>query len=434
MKKKNLLNNFSLKLMSVAVAVLVWLSVVNIDDPIISDIKQGVRVQVKNEQYIESAGQMCLIPEDQDIISVEVTGKRSVVDKITSEDIVATADLQQIVDMSTTPVMVPISVSCPGILPGRIKAIPQNMSIELDDMTSQEFLISGSAGEAEPTKGYEIGSLGVSPEKVKITGPQSLIKKIDRVVATLKKQELTEDTVLSTGLTIIDKNQEYLNDSQMEYLKYDNISSPTVNVSVDLWEVRNDIKIQGSYIGEPEDGYKVEKISFTPDLISVAGSDQALENLAAAGNVIEVPAESIDVSGAAEDFDVKISLASLLPDDVILTKDTIDTVLATVSVMPQDSQEYSIRSTAIRAENVPDDLLVTYEVDSIQVRVREGTADLTQLKASDIKASIDLTGRTEGSYTVPVTVTLPSGYELVDQVDTAVKLSPAAAEPDENNE
>lgn len=434
MKKKNLLNNFSLKLISVAIAVLVWLSVVNIDDPITTEIVQGVRVQVKNEQYIESAGQMCLIPEDYDIISVEVTGKRSVVDKITAENIVATADLQQIVDMSTDPVMVPISVSCSGIQPGNIRAIPQNMSISLDSMMSQEFLISGSAGEAEPARGYEIGGLAVSPEKVKITGPQSLIQKIDKVVATIEKRELTEDTVISTKLSIIDKNQETLTDSQMEYLKYDNISSPTVNVSIDLWAVRNDIKIQGGYVGEPEEGYKVEKISFTPDLVSVAGSDKALEELAIAGNVIEVPSESIDVSGATEDFDVKISLASLLPDDVILTKDTSDTVLATVSVMPQDSQEYSISSTSIQAENIPDGLLVGYEIDSIQVRVREGTADLTQLKASDIRASIDLTGRAEGSYTIPVDITLPSGYELVDQVDTTVKLSSATPETNESNE
>ena len=67
---KKLLSNIPLKLMSVIIGIVVWLLVVNIDDPIVSDTIQGVTVTIKNEAYVESAGLMCLVEEDQDVISV----------------------------------------------------------------------------------------------------------------------------------------------------------------------------------------------------------------------------------------------------------------------------------------------------------------------------------------------------------------------------
>ena len=254
---KKLLSNIPLKLMSVVIGIVVWLLVVNIDDPIVSDTITGVTVTIKNESYVESARLMCLVEEDQDIVSVTVKGKRSVVDNIKATDIKAVADLTQITDMRTTPVMVPISVSCPGISPANIKSDPLNMSISLDDMMTQEFLVTVSSGESTPGKGYDIGSLTASPEKIKITGPQSLIQKIDKVIATVNLDGKTEDAVLLADLKIIDKNQEELKPRQMEYLKFNN-TDQSVSVSVDLWKVKNDIELNAGYVGYPADGYKVE--------------------------------------------------------------------------------------------------------------------------------------------------------------------------------
>ena len=207
----------------------------------------------------------------------------------------------------------------------------------------------------------------------------------------------------------------------MNYLKYDT-SVPEVNVSVDLWTVRNDIAIKGGYVGEVAEGYKVDKITFTPGHISVAGREGALEALAAAGNSIQAPDETIDVSGKTADFEVKINIENLLPEDIKLTKDTSDTVIAAVSVLPQDSQEYSIPTTSIAGENVPSGLQLVYETEKLLIRIRENGSELDQLKESDIKASVDLTGKTEGSYQIPVKIELPAGYTLVEQPSTVVKL------------
>ncbi len=342
-------------------------------------------------------------------------------DGLSAEDLVATADLKQIVNMNTDPIMVPIAVNCSKLKSADLVPNPRNLSVDIDEIMTQEYIVTVASGEGQPAKGYEIGALSASPDKIKITGPQSLVRKIDKVVATVDATNLQEDAVKQVGLKIIDRNQVEFSESEMNYLKYDT-SVPEVNVSVDLWTVRNDIAIKGGYVGQVADGYKVDKITFTPGHISVAGKDEALEALAAAGNSIQVPDETIDVTGKSADFEVKVNIEQLLPEDMKLTKNTSDTVIAAVNILPQDSREYSIPTTSITGENVPGGLQLVYEIEKVQIRIRENGAELDQLKESDIKASVDLTGKTEGSYQVPVKIELPTGYALVEHPSTTVKL------------
>ena len=420
--KKSLTTNIPLKIMSVIAAILIWLIIVNVDNPIVTRTIPNVPVQVLNEAYIESGGMMCLIPEDQDRVSVTVRGTRKTVESLKASDITATADLKQVVDLSTDPVMVPIAVNCPGIDANNAQSVPRNMEIQIEEMMTQEFIVTVDTDGTQPGKGYEIGSLESNPEKIRITGPQSLIEKIDRVVATVDVEGITSDTTDQAELTIIDRNQEELTENQMKYLKYD-ILSPEVSVTVDLWKVKSNVQIEASYVGTPADGYKVDKLSLTPSEISVAGSDEALSQLEAQGNTIQISADQVDVSGKKEDFDTRVNLTDFLPTGIELTTGTSETLIIRAEILPMDSRSYTISTKDITVENAPSDLEVVFETDRIEIRVQENGSSLDELDIKDIEASIDLTGKEAGSYQIPVEITLPEGYSLVSTVHADVKLS-----------
>ena len=420
--KKSLTTNIPLKIMSVIAAILIWLIIVNVDNPIVTRTIPNVPVQVLNEAYIESGGMMCLIPEDQDKVSVTVRGTRKTVESLKASDITATADLKQVVDLSTDPVMVPIAVNCPGIDANNAQSVPRNMEIQIEEMMTQEFIVTVDTDGTQPGKGYEIGSLESNPEKIRITGPQSLIEKIDRVVATVDVEGITSDTTEQAELTIIDRNQEELTENQMKYLKYD-ILSPEVSVTVDLWKVKSNVQIEASYVGTPADGYKVDKLSLTPSESSVAGSDEALSQLEAQGNTIQISADQVDVSGKKEDFDTRVNLTDFLPTGIELTTGTSETLIIRAEILPMDSRSYTISTKDITVENAPSDLEVVFETDRIEIRVQENGSSLDELDIKDIEASIDLTGKEAGSYQIPVEITLPEGYSLVSTVHADVKLS-----------
>ena len=67
---------------------------------------------------------------------------------------------------------------------------------------------------------------------------------------------------------------------------------------------------------------------------------------------------------------------------------------------------------------------VAFDTAKIEIRIKKTEEDLSDLKESDIKASIDLKNKTEGSFEVPVKIEIPEGYELVDEVTTGVEISP----------
>ena len=114
MKKNKLLsNNFPLKVLSVAVGILVWLLVVNVDNPTMTRTLTLPlsRIEIANEAYIDSNGMMYTLDDSQTSFKVSITGGRKTVEKINTANLVATADLQQAVSLETDPVMVPVSVA-----------------------------------------------------------------------------------------------------------------------------------------------------------------------------------------------------------------------------------------------------------------------------------------------------------------------------------
>lgn len=427
MKKRKITDNIPLKIMSVAVAVVVWLIVVNIDNPVGTNYYTLTNVELINKEYVESSdtiGKMCMPEEKQDSIRIAITTNKKIRDKIKVSDITATADLQQAVSFDTNPVMVPITVTCsvPGVTPNDIKVTPQNLSVNLDEKETQEFVVNVSRGDTKPGKDYEVGSLTANPEKVRITGPKSLVNKIDKVNATISLDGNTQDFTQDVNLTIIDKNQEALSDSEMNSLRIEN--NAKVSVTARLWKIRQGVGISAGYVGSPASGYQVGTVTTVPDTISVAGSTEGLETLTQNDNTITIPADSIDISGESRDVERKISLKDLLPDNVKLTSDSSEDVWVTVSILPEGSREFTLSTKDIEVKNKPDDLQVTFETAQIEIRIKSDTEDLDDLNTeTDIKASIDLKGKEEGNYKVPVTLSLPDGYETVENVSTEVVIS-----------
>ena len=416
---KKIANNLSLKILSVAIAILIWLLVVNADNPIGTKSFVIGDVQLLTEAYLDADGKMCMQDDKQESIRVTIKANRKTLDRITASDIKAVADLQQAVSLNTDPVMVPITVSCDKVLPDNIEVTPKNLSIHIEDKDTQEFVVNVTTNNTKPDKGYEVGTLTSNPEKLKITGPTSLINKIDKVNASVDVDGASEDVTEETDVKIIDKNGEEFTDTDMAYL---NISK--VSVTARLWKVRPEVRIKAEYEGTPADGYEVESISTTPNVISVAGSDEALSALEEQNNTITIPSSATDVSGKDSDYEVKINISDYLSQGLKLTSDSSEDVFVRVNILPQGSSVCEVPTKNIKVENAPESMQVAFDTAKIEIRIKKTEEDLSDLKESDIKASIDLKDKTEGSFEVPVKIEIPEGYELVDEVTTGVEISP----------
>ena len=389
--KKNMINKFTLKILSLIIAVLIWLLVRNVDDPIIVRTFYEIPVNIENASYLAENLEIPLLVDGKDTVKVRIKGARSVVSKLEKTDITAVADMTQIISKDTTPIMVPVEVTCVGISDSDITVKPRNIQVNIEKQKSVEKTIAVSTGDTQPDKDYEIGNLKANPEKVTISGPETIIDKIDKVVALIDVTGRKESNIeIKSQLKIYDKNLDELSPKQLEYLNLKEISDNTIKIQAQFWKVEQNVKIRAEYSGEPRQGYEVDSINLVPDTISVAGTDE------------------------------------LLPENLKLVRDLNSSVIATVKILPYNSRDYDVSVTQIEASNKAEDLDLVFQDEQITIRARAKEQDLDSLSTANIKVQIDLKGYGEGEYEVPVTVTLPSGYELVENIKVKVKLVPGA--------
>ena len=122
---------------------------------------------------------------------------------------------------------------------------------------------------------------------------------------------------------------------------------------------------------------------------------------------------------------VKLSALLTEEEELKIPEEVGQSVVVKVSILPYGSREYDLKADAIQVQGLSSDLRVSYNKEKISIRVKGTEANLNALKVEDIKAVIDLTGKTAGEYTLPVTITLPEGYEQVEEVQATVQLNQA---------
>lgn len=422
--KKQLANNLSLKIISVLIACVIWLLVSGVTDPIRTNVRySGVKVEIKNDRYIFDSGKSYQIADEYQTVTVYITGKKSVVEGRT--DIAVEADFTQIVDMDSNPAYVPVTLkTVSGISQEDVTIIPKTIPVTIEDTATKEFLVT-ALSDGTPGSGYVVGECTTNPEKIQIQGPESIINKIKSVVALVESDGMTRDATKKARITLIDQNGEPMSE---EYLQFFNIGDDRyVNVDMKMWRVRNNIKVKANYIGSPAKGYQVDKITTTPETISIAGSEEALKKLEEQGNMLEIPAELIDIDGINSDLEANIKLSSLITEEeeLKIPEEVAQSIAVKVCILPYGSREYEMKTEAIQVQGLSENLRLSYNKEKISVRIKGREAELNALNINNINALIDLTGKTAGEYTLPVTITLPIGYEQVEDVEATVQLTQA---------
>ena len=424
MKKSEIFSNPGLKIASLVIAFILWLIVMNVSDPVMLKTFSGVTVNFTNVSYLESRGLSYEVPEGFSTIDVTVRTHRSSVEKLTSSNITAVADLTQVVDFESDPVMVPVKVSVPGVSSDQVTVSPGNVQIQLEEMKSKDFVINTSSGESKPENGYEVGAMDPDPEQITIRGSGSLIDSIDTVQAEVDVDGLKSNADLSASLHIFDKNGNELTEIQKSYLTM-NVDPENIKVHVTLYAVNSGVEIEAQTYGRPKEGYQVGEIHITPETVSLVGNDTAMSSFRDSGNKIVIDKESaaVDVNGATSDLIFKVDLNNYLPNGIKLAEGLTNTVVVEVEIIPYDSRSLTLDPKVVNKNNLGEGFNAVFNNSELNIRVRGSSQALEALSADRITASVDLGGKREGTYTVDLNINLPDGLTLVESVRAEVTIT-----------
>ena len=225
--REKITNNLSLKILAFLIAVCMWLLVVNIDDPVSEETYSGIPVQVVHEEVVTDNNSTYQIVDDTQEVSVTVVAKRSVLDKIKSEDITAVADMREL----TLRTQVPIEVKVEGFKYEKAYATPRNLQVQIDEEEKNNFPITPTTI-GTVREGYVIAELNALPQKVTLRGPKKVIDSISKVMAEVDVSGLSESTTLEAKLVLYDVNNNVVDQT----LLANNLGKEGVSVSVELFQ------------------------------------------------------------------------------------------------------------------------------------------------------------------------------------------------------
>lgn len=400
--KKTLTNNLGLKLLAFFTAVMLWIIVVNIDDPYAKKTFTNIPVTVINTEVLAEEQQTFQIMDNTQTVSVIVNAKRSVLNKIKAEDIVAVADMKELTLKTQIPIDVTIE-KYSGKYESAV-ATPRNLQVKLEEEEIKKFpIVPTTTGTVRD--GYVLGEIKAVPEKVSIRGPKSVIEKISKVGTSVNISGLSKDTVLSSELVLYDEDGEIIDQT----LLTNNLGADGVGVKVSLLHTKEvPIEFDTSEISAAS-GYEFTEITFEPQKVSVAGKEEDLESVTS----INIPASVLRMDELMKKTEKVVKIAEYLPENIQLTDENADSIVVTISIEKNGTKSYEVTVGNIKVKNLNEDFVLTLETaDSIELLVR-GTKELLDAYEPEGHVSIDLQSYDKaGTYTVKVKVDVPNGCIL----------------------
>lgn len=395
---KVITNNIGLKLLAALFAMILWLVVVNIDDPKITQ-RFAASVVIENGEYLTEQGKYFEVLNDTNTIVFAVTAKRSYIEKLSSTDFKAVANMENAaIDSEKGTGKVPIEVTALRYSSQvTISKATQNLEIALDDLAQEQFIIDVETVGTLP-EDCALGEVAVTPNLLKVSGPESVVSRIDHVVAGIDVTNMTADVVASVIPVLYDSDDQPIDKSELS------LNLATVTVTAKILDIK-DVSLIFNVSGTPAEGFTYTGMEIEPKTIAIKGTAAALNNVTA----INIPESALDISGAREDITQVIDVGEYLPSGVTVADSTKSKVTVTVHIAQLATRTINLFPSMIDVLGLPEGYDLSFDSAVVRVTVRGMAEEIASLSASDIKASIDASQLAPGTHEVEVALDLGEG-------------------------
>ncbi len=412
--KARILNNFSLKLLSVAVAIVIWLIIVNYDNPNTTRTISGIPVELKGVETLQENNQTYTIV-GSDTATVRVRCPRKLAQSLRYTDFVATADFSQMYSQTNR---VPVTVTCsnPQVTNDQITLVTQSLEVVFEDINTRQMdVVVKTVG--EPAEGYQVGELTPSPAIVTLTAPQSLLDQIGSVGVTVDVTSVSQSFSQIEALEFYNAGGNLIDNASLVNLT---VSYSDINVVVEILNIKN-VSIDSTVTGQEAvaRGYRFSGIQMTPATVKISGRRSVLADV----TTLALPEGELDVSGASATIEKTYQLSDLvLPDGVSLV-DSPETELKVSLVIEKMGQKtFDLDLSRLSLTGLDEDLEVADESAVASVTVEGLDSDLEALDISEISGRVVLTGLEAGTHSLAVDVVVPTGFSVVGEPKIRLQL------------
>ena len=217
----------------------------------------------------------------------------------------------------------------------------------------------------------------VNPDKVTITGPESILDQIDRAVALIDVEGLAKDSEETAKLGLYDISGNPISQTRLG----NNLGEGGITVSVEVLKIKS-VPISLSVSGTPAEGYKYTGYSSEPETVQIYGEKDVVDKI----EEIDVPV--IDVSGASQPIQKSVNISEYLPEGVQLVDEKTANITVTAMVEEEGTRTINFMVSSIQINNLAEGLQVSYEPDA-EIALRF-SGDQKALEMLDISNAVSV--------------------------------------------
>jgi len=279
------------------------------------------------------------------------------------------------------------------IRPAKVsKLTPQTIDISLEKLASTQMDISLRQSGTLPI-GYEAGEPKLNQAQARITGPTSQVQKVTQLVALLDISNLSSNLTRTINLHALDSRGVEVTGVSLEPAKV------TVDLPVKQLGGYRNVFVKIVTTGQIAPDFYLTGIVADPPNITIYATDpEVAENMP---SFIEtVP---IDLNGASLSFASSATLN--LPQGIQLVGD--QTVSVQVGLAPVESSR-QMANLMVTIENLAPDLKAVISPQTVNAYISGPIHILNTLREGDLEVSVDLEGKTAGTYQLAPQVRLPN--------------------------
>ncbi len=426
--KEKLTNNWALKLISVGLAIFLWLVVINAENPIESKNLTVYNIEYLNEDVVLTSNQTYTVEElDSKGVDITVQVRRNDAGKVRSSDFRAVVDLAQIGPFGSVEVKVIwLGSNQYELSEEDITWKTKSVNVTLESIMRMDYPIKVRIS-GEPVDSYIIGDYTTDPRKVTIIAPESIQAQIQTVGIEVSVDGMNSDVEGTAQLKLYDVTGAELKLNLNEYEDYEfSISTREIGYKIPLLKIKEVTLRTNGYVGTVAEGYRYTGMEGANQTAYIAG----YRNVLAEVDAIDIPAEALDLEGATASKEIQIDLSQYVPEGVTVEGNTIVTI--TLMVEPLVKQTRELQPNKIRIEGQQEGWKYTIQ-DAVEVIVEGLQEDLNTLTNDMLDIWIDVAELELGANEVDVYVTVDNAFEIL-QVGKASVLVEEIPETEESTE
>ncbi len=384
---------------SILVAITVWLYVAYIENPDESNPVSGIKVEYLKEDYVNDRG-LVITERSTDTVTVRFTGKRSVVAKLSNENVTVTVDLANVkaTGVYSLPydIVYPIDVNEIGLTTSRK---PEFITISVDKLAQKEVDVKGTFGSV--AEGYQAEPIEITPGVITVYGPEEVVSQIDHAWVNVPRDNISKTVDEELSFTLMDAEGHEVVSDLLTF------SQDKVNVRIQVDMIK---ELPLEVLLTPAAGADETNTTYTvsPRTITISGDAETLEG------INKISLGPIDLASftttTTEDFPI------ILPNG---TKNLSNVTTATVTVTISGLDTKTLNVTNIDTINLSrEDYTASVLTSSQDVQLRGLKEELDEVTEKNVRIVADLSEYSTGIFSVNAKVYIGGDFSSVGAIGT----------------